>query len=76
MGTLRRECLDYVLILGGQHLRNVLTEYARHYNDHRPHQTSFGAAQAARSAGGVRRVSQEVAPSPELASRYRALSSG
>lgn len=28
-GTLRRECLDYVLILGGRHPRNVLTEYAR-----------------------------------------------
>src|SRR6266436_2271011 len=39
VGTLRRECLDHLLIYGEQHLRRTLAEYSRHYNAHRPHQS-------------------------------------
>jgi putative transposase len=39
VGTLRRECLDHLLIHGEQRLRRILAEYARHYNEHRPHQS-------------------------------------
>jgi len=39
IGTLRRELLDRVLIINEYHLRRVLTEYLRHYNDARPHRS-------------------------------------
>ena len=36
VGTLRRECLDYLLIHGERHLRAVLAEFETRYNHHRP----------------------------------------
>jgi putative transposase len=39
IGTLRRECLDHLLITGPRHLAGVLREYLAHYNTHRPHRS-------------------------------------
>jgi len=37
IGSIRRECLDHLIIFGEQHLRSILKEHARYYNDSRPH---------------------------------------
>ncbi|MGH9089554.1 MAG: integrase core domain-containing protein, partial [Acidimicrobiales bacterium] len=39
IGTMRRECLDRMLILGRCHLEAVLAEYVEHHNSHRPHRS-------------------------------------
>ena len=39
IGTLRRECLDHLLITGHRHLAAVLQEFVEHYNTHRPHRS-------------------------------------
>ena len=39
IGTLRRECLDHLLVLNEQHLRVVLREFVRYYNADRPHRS-------------------------------------
>ncbi|MET7906449.1 integrase core domain-containing protein [Streptomyces sp. NPDC005355] len=38
IGSIRREVLDHVLILGEAHARQVLAVYQSHYNEHRLHQ--------------------------------------
>src|ERR1039458_7987549 len=37
VGTVRRECLDWLLIANRRHLHRVLRGFAEHYNTHRPH---------------------------------------
>ena len=37
IGTVRRECLDRVLIFGEAHLRQILSSYAAYYNEVRTH---------------------------------------
>ncbi|MFL6447743.1 MAG: integrase core domain-containing protein [Bryobacteraceae bacterium] len=37
IGTIRRECLDYVIPLSESHLKRTLREWVNHYNIGRPH---------------------------------------
>ena len=38
LGSLRRECLDHLLVLDNRHFQRVVAEYVRYYNAARPHQ--------------------------------------
>src|SRR5215471_11146642 len=39
IGTLRRECLDFVIPLHERHLYGILKEWVHHYNESRPHKS-------------------------------------
>ena len=39
IGTLRRECLDHMLVLDEHHLLSVVREFVAYYNSDRPHRT-------------------------------------
>jgi hypothetical protein len=39
IGTLRRECLDHVIVLDEQYLTSVLAQFVCSYNEQRPHRT-------------------------------------
>ena len=60
VGTVRRECLDGLLILGRRHLEQVLREDVSHDNRARPHralqlQPPLTSGQAAAPGGPIRR---------------------
>ncbi|HVG97058.1 MAG TPA: integrase core domain-containing protein [Chloroflexota bacterium] len=73
IGTLRRECLDHLVVLNEKHLRSVLTEFERYYNVDRPHRTlrlepprsgsrsPTGPIRVRRVLGGLHHVYQRVA---------------
>jgi transposase InsO family protein len=39
IGSIRRECLDHIIVLGEVHLRRVLKSYADYYNCVRTHRS-------------------------------------
>ena len=48
VGTLRREVLDHVIVLGERHLLRLLRAYVAYYNVDRPHMSLDGDAPIAR----------------------------
>ncbi|MGA8290987.1 MAG: integrase core domain-containing protein, partial [Rhodoplanes sp.] len=49
IGTLRRDCLDHVVIFGARHLHRVLTAYSCYYNQTRTHLSLYKDAPLGRS---------------------------
>ena len=39
IGSIRRECLDHIVVFGEAHLRRILRSYSRYYNDIRTHRS-------------------------------------
>jgi Integrase core domain len=39
IGSIRRECLDHVIVVGEAHLRRILRSYCRYYNEIRTHRS-------------------------------------
>jgi putative transposase len=73
IGTVRRECLDHLIAINERHLRTILAEWVRHYNEGRPH-ASLGhglpessALPAPRAVGHDPLQGHRVAATPILA---------
>jgi transposase InsO family protein len=39
IGSIRRECLDHVIVFNEEHLRRILTDYLSYYHHHRTHRS-------------------------------------
>ena len=53
IGTIRRECLDWMIPLSEAHLRSILREWVAHYNGGRPH-SALGPGVPGPPAGSAR----------------------
>ncbi len=56
IGSIRRECLDHVVVFGERHLRHVLLSYVKYYNEVRTHLSLNKDAPATRSVQRTGRI--------------------
>ena len=61
-GSIRRDCLDHVVVFGERHLRHLLGSYRKYYNDARTHLSLNKDAPASRAVQAVGRI----VPTPHL----------
>jgi transposase InsO family protein len=67
IGSIRRECLDHIVVFGDAHLRRILAAYATYYNDVRTH---LALAKDAPSHRSIQRFGQ-IIPRPILGGLHR-----
>ena len=53
IGSIRRECVDHIIVLGERHLRHVLLSYMKYYNEVRTHLSLEKNAPVPRAIGAV-----------------------
>jgi transposase InsO family protein len=56
IGSVRRECLDHVIVFGEAHLRRIVSMYASYYNEARTHMSLGKDAPISRSIERFGRV--------------------
>jgi transposase InsO family protein len=66
LGSVRRECLGHVLILGERHLHQVLRAYITYFNQARPQQGLHQAIPEPPRDGAVRHASGSIRATPVL----------
>jgi len=55
-GSIRRECVDHVVVLGERHLRHVLLAYLQYYNETRTHLALDKDSPVSRAVEAVGRI--------------------
>ncbi len=58
IGSIRRECLNYTIIIGERHLRRIVGNYVRYYNQARTHlslnkDSPFGRPVVSKEVGSI-----------------------
>ena len=56
IGSIRRDCLDHVVVFGEQHLRHLLNSYQKYYNEARTHLSLYKDAPIPRAVQTVGRT--------------------
>lgn len=62
IGTIRRECLDFLIPINERHLRGILQEWVNHYNRGRPHSSLGPGMPEPTSAAATPKVSGHCIP--------------